>query len=66
MNNILDRMRNINMRQVDMLVELRERGIVVQPPELSQMLRGIYTYPKAKKVLAACEEIVTKHESAVE
>lgn len=66
MAEILARMNDIGLKQVDLLVELRERGIAVQPPELSQVLRGIYTYPKAKKVLAACEAIVTEHERSVE
>lgn len=66
MSEILNRMNKAGIKQVDILIELRERGIVVQPPELSQMLRGIYTYPKAKRVLAACEEIVTRHESNAE
>lgn len=43
---------------------LRERGIVVQPPEMSAILRGINTYPKARKVLSECENILEQLESS--
>lgn len=63
MNPILGRMEKLGLKQVDMILELRKRGIVVQPPEMSSILRGINTYPKAKKVLNECEKIVTELES---
>ena len=56
-------MEKLGLKQVDMILELRERGITVQPPEMSSILRGINTYPKAKKVLEECEKIVTEYES---
>lgn len=63
MNQILGRMGKLGLKQVDMILELRKRGIVVQPPEMSSILRGINTYPKAKKVLNECESIITELES---
>lgn len=63
MSQIQERMNKLGIKQVDMILELRGRGIVVQPPEMSSILRGINTYPKAKKVLEECEKIVAEHES---
>ncbi|MDR0820911.1 MAG: hypothetical protein LBN40_00395 [Oscillospiraceae bacterium] len=63
MNQIQKRMKNLDIKQVDMILELQKRGIVVQPPELSQILRGVYTYPKAKKVLDECDKILSEHEA---
>lgn len=66
MTQILGRMEKLGLKQVDMILELRKRGIVVQPPEMSGILRGINTYPKAKKVLNECENIIRELESSSE
>ncbi|WP_314157422.1 hypothetical protein [Stomatobaculum longum] len=58
----LERMTKLGMSQVDMILELRKRGYEVQPPMMSSILRGVYTYPKAKKILEACEEILNERE----
>ena len=50
---IKERMANVGMTQVDMILELQKRGYAVQPPMMSSILRGVYTYPKAKQILAA-------------
>lgn len=65
MNEVKARMEYMRITQVDMILELQKRGIAVQPPMLSSILRGVYTYPKAKLVLAECEKILTEkaHES---
>lgn len=60
----LERMTNLGVTQVDMILELRKRGYEVQPPMMSTILRGVYTYPKAKKILEACEEILNEREKA--
>ncbi|MFQ7067467.1 MAG: hypothetical protein ACLRXL_02195 [Christensenellaceae bacterium] len=60
--NIKSRMKKLRISQVDMIMELRKRDIVVQPPMLSSILSGVYTYPKAKKILAVCEEILAERE----
>ena len=53
----------MGITQVDMILELQKRGLVVQPPMLSSILRGVYTYPKAKKILAECEKILDERSS---
>jgi hypothetical protein len=63
MNQILERMQKLGIKQVDMILELRKRGIAVQPPEMSSIIRGICTYPKAKRVLDECNIILTERES---
>lgn len=60
---IQERMRKLGLKQVDMILELGKRGITVQPPEMSNILRGVSTYPKTKAVLDECEKILTEHES---
>ena len=60
--NIKERMEKVGMTQVDMILELQKRGYAVQPPMLSSILRGVYTYPKAKQILAACEKILAERE----
>ena len=63
MSQIQERMKKLGIKQVDMILELRKRGITVQPPEMSSILRGVYTYPKAKVVLDECDQILAEHES---
>ena len=63
MNRIQERMEKLGVKQVDMILELRERGITVQPPEMSSIIRGIYTYPKSKRVLDEVDKILTERES---
>ena len=62
MNDIKSRMLAQGITQVEMIFELQKRGMVVQPPELSQILSGVYTYPKAKRVLDECDRILKEHE----
>lgn len=60
--NIKERMEKVGKTQVDMILELQKRGYAVQPPMLSSILRGVYTYPKAKQILAVCEKILAERE----
>lgn len=62
MSQIQERMKKLGIKQVDMILELKERGITVQPPEMSSIIRGVYTYPKAKRVLDECDKILTERE----
>lgn len=62
MSQIQERMKRLDIKQVDMILELRERGIIVQPPEMSSIIRGVYTGPKAKVVLDECDKILTGRE----
>lgn len=59
---VLDKMNRLGMTQVEMIRELRKRGYEIQPPMMSSILTGVYTYPKAKKILETCEEIVNELE----
>ena len=62
MKEIKSRMENIGMTQVDLIFELQKRGYTVQPPMMSSILRGVYTYPKAKKILEECNNILKEKE----
>ena len=62
MSPMQERLKNVGMTQVEMIMKLRERGIVVHPPEMSYVLRGIVVYPKAKKILEECENILAEQE----
>lgn len=63
MSRVQERMQKLGIKQVDMILELRKRGITVQPPEMSSIIRGVYTYPKAKVVLDECDKILNERES---
>lgn len=63
MSRVQARMKKLGIKQVDMILELRKRGITVQPPEMSSIIRGVYTYPKAKIVLDECDKILNERES---
>lgn len=54
------RMADMGVSQVDMILELQKRGYEVQPPMMSSILRGTYTYPKAKQILSVCEDILNE------
>lgn len=58
MTEIKERMKNLGVTQVELIHELHKRGVVVQVPEMSQIISGVNTYPKAKRVLELCEEIL--------
>ena len=63
MSQIQERMKKLGIKQVDMILELRKRGITVQPPAMSSIIRGVYTYPKSKRVLDEVDKILTERES---
>ena len=63
MSRVQERMKKLGIKQVDMILELRKRGITVQPPEMSSIIRGVYTYPKAKLVLDECDKILDERKS---
>ncbi len=56
---IRERMRALDKTQVWLILELQKRGIVVQPPEMSAILRGVNTYPKATRVLEMSDKILS-------
>lgn len=63
MYEIQKRMKKLGIKQVDLIFELRKRGYVVQPPEMSSIIREIYTFPKAKIILKECDAILKEYES---
>lgn len=62
MSDVKARMERAGLTQVDMILELQKRGMKVQPPMLSSVLRGVYTGPKAKQILSECEAVLSAHE----
>ena len=60
---VKSRMEDLGITQADIILELQKRGINVQPPMMSSILRGVYIYPKAKQVLAECEKILKEREN---
>ena len=61
-NQIKERLKALGKPQTCLIFQLRERGIAIQPPELSSILSGVNTYPKAERVLSACDEILKQFE----
>lgn len=62
MYRLKERLEALGKTQVWLLIELRKRGVVTQPPQLSNIINGLYTYPKAKMVSEVCNEIITEVE----
>lgn len=58
MTDILNRMTRRDMTQAQMVLELQKKGLVVQPSNLSTILRGLWVGPKATRVMEVCEEIL--------
>lgn len=63
LDNIKERLAKLGMTQVELLRKLREQGTDVQPPQLSNIINGNYTYPKARKVLSLCDDLLTEVEN---
>ena len=65
MYNIKERLANLGKSQVWLLMELRKQGVITQPPNLSNIINGVYTYPKAKYIGEMCDKIIKEEESNV-
>ena len=65
MYNIKERLADLGKSQVWLLKELRNEGVSVQPPQLCNIINGIYTYPKASVVLEQCDKIIRNVEQMV-
>ena len=63
MYQIKDRLKKLGETQVWLIFRLRERGIEIQPPLISSIINGVYTYPQAQRVLKVCDEILTEAET---
>lgn len=59
---IKERLTKLGKTQVWLLRELRNRGVNIQPPQLCNILNGIYTYPKATAIIDVAEEIIKEAE----
>ena len=53
----------LGKKQIDLVVELRKRNYKIQPGELSQMLTGLLTTPKAEIIKNAVTEIIADWET---
>ena len=62
MYNLKARLEALGKTQVWLLIELRKKGVVTQPPQLCNILNGLYTYPKAKSVMEMCNTIIKEAE----
>lgn len=62
---IKSRLKALGKTQRWLIFELRKRGVDAQPPLLSSVLSGAYTYPQANRILAVCNEILEELESYV-
>ena len=62
-DNIKERLHAFGKTQAWLIKELAKRGVAVQPPEMSNIINGLYTTPKSRRVLAECELIL---ESVIE
>lgn len=62
-DDVKKQMEKMQITQVDLILELQRRGFEVQPPAMSSILRGVYTYPKAKTILRECKKILDEWES---
>lgn len=60
---VKDKLHKSGKTQVWLIKELAKRDVVVQPPEMSNIINGLYTTPKSRRVLAECELIL---ESVIE
>ena len=63
---IKERMKSLGVSQVEIIKALQKRGINVNPPMMSNILQGVYTHPKAEKVLQEIEEILNDFERNVD
>ena len=63
MYDIKKRLDDLGKSQVWLLRQLRNRGIMVQPPQLCNIINGVYTYPKAQLVGKECDEIIKEAEN---
>lgn len=66
MYQIKDRLKALGKTQVWLILELRKRGVEVQPPLMSSIINGVYTYPQAQRVLKVCDEVLKEVENGTD
>lgn len=64
--NIRERLKALGKTQVWLIRELQNYNISVPTSEMSYILSGVLTTPKAKRVLNLCDTILKEYESEVE
>ena len=62
MYNILVRLAQLHKKQVDVIRELKKRGIIVYPAEFSNFVNGVMHPPKSDLVLSEADKILTEWE----
>lgn len=60
--NLKARLKTIGKTQVWLITELREHGISVSISEMSYIINGAMTTPKARRVLELSDEIIKQAE----
>lgn len=63
---IKERLKALGKTQVWLILELRKRGVEVQPPLMSSIINGVYTYPQAQRVLKVCDEVLRDVENGTD
>lgn len=63
MYDIKERLTQAGKSQVWLLKKLRERNVNTQPPQLSNIINGNYTYPKAQAILEICNDVLMEVEN---
>lgn len=56
------RLKELHKTQRWLILELHARDVIVQPPELSAILSGTLTHPKARRVLELADQILSNEE----
>lgn len=60
---VRERLKALGKTQNWLILEMKKRNISVLTSEFSNILNGVLTTPKAQKVLALCDEILTEYET---
>lgn len=59
---VRERLKALGKTQNWLIVEMKKRNVSVLTSEFSNILNGVLTTPKAKRVLTLCDEILTEYE----
>ena len=67
MENLAQSLKDLKIKQVDILFRLREKGIKTELPTLSGIIRGVHTFPKAlmikKEIVIIIGEILNERKN---
>ena len=63
---IRERLARLGKTQNWLILEMHKHNVRCNTSELSYILSGILTTPKAEKVLTLCDKILTEYEKEVE